>query len=158
MYAQRSIGRRTPSASPAAYSASSETLASMAPDASEHLCIAARGQHVERWTSPRKSFPEGRVGYLEWRNELKGVHARRVGEIMQTAGYGADEIARVGALIRKERLKSDADAQMLEDVACIVFLRHYLGDFMGKTEPEKLANAAPPVPNDVSSLPSAFRR
>src|SRR5262249_1392566 len=42
----------------------SATLARMAPHASEHLRIAARGQHIERWTSPRASYPAGRVGYL----------------------------------------------------------------------------------------------
>lgn len=130
----------------------SETLARMAPEASEHIRIAARGQHVERWTSPRKSFPEGRIGYLQWRNELKGFHARRVGEIMAAAGYADDDIARVGALVRKERLKTDAEAQMLEDVACIVFLQHYLGDFMRKTDEEKLAVILAKTWNKMSAL------
>src|SRR5262245_1526077 len=59
----------------------SDTLARMAPDASVHLRIAARGQHIERWVSPRVSYPEGRVGYLAWRRDLKDFHARRLGEI-----------------------------------------------------------------------------
>jgi hypothetical protein len=130
----------------------SEALARMAPDASEHLRIAVRGQHIERWTSPRKSFPEGRVGYLRWRNELKEFHARRLGEIMAGAGYGADAIARVGALLRKERLKSDPEAQMLEDVACVVFLQHYLGDFMRKTDESKLAGILAKTWNKMSAL------
>jgi hypothetical protein len=117
----------------------SETLARIAPAASGHLRIAARGQHIERWTSPRTSYPQGRVGYLKWRKDLQNFHARRLGEIMTAAGYDADDIERVGALVRKERLKSDAEAQMMEDVVCIVFLEHYLGDFMGKTDPDKLA-------------------
>jgi Domain of unknown function (DUF4202) len=114
------------------------TLARIAPDASEHLRIAARGQHIERWTSPRKSYPEGRVGYLSWRNELKEFHARRLGEIM-VSEYGGDDIARVRSLVRKERLKSDREAQLLEDVACLVFLEHYLSEFSRKTDQEKLA-------------------
>ena len=110
----------------------SETLARMAPHASEHLRIAARGQHIERWTSPRASYPTGRVGYLKWRKDLQGFHARRIGEIMTAAGYDAGDVERVGALIRKERLKSDAEAQMIEDVACVVFLEHYLADFLAR--------------------------
>jgi len=117
----------------------SETLTRMAPDASEQLRIAVRGQHIERWTSPRNSYPAGRAGYLKWRNDLKEFHARRLGEIMAAAGYGPHEIARVGALVRKERLRSDPEVQMLEDVVCVVFLEHYLGDFMGKTDEAKLA-------------------
>src|SRR5947209_12053907 len=58
------------------------TLARMAPAASEPLRIAARGQHIERWRSPRKSYPDGRAGYLKWRKDLKDVHAQRLGENM----------------------------------------------------------------------------
>jgi Domain of unknown function (DUF4202) len=118
----------------------SETLARMAPHASEHLRIAARGQHIERWTSPRAGYAAGRVGYLKWRKDLQRFHAQRIGDIMVAAGYDAGDIERVGALIRKERLKSDADAQMIEDVACVVFLEHYLADFLAKTDQDKLAD------------------
>ena len=117
----------------------SETLDRLAPDASQHARIAARGFHVERWTIPRKSFPEGRAGYLNWRNTLKAFHANRIAGIMTVAGYDAGDIARVGALVRKERLKRDAEAQLLEDVACVVFLQHYLEDFRLKTDEDKLA-------------------
>src|SRR6476659_6405025 len=100
---------------------------------------AHRGQHIERWTSPREAYVEGRVGYLKWRKDLQDFHARRLSEIMAAAGYGEEDIGRVGALVRKERLKSDAEAQTLEDVACLVFLAHYIDDFMTKTDPDKLA-------------------
>jgi hypothetical protein len=129
----------------------SERLARIAPAASEHLRIAVRGQHIERWTSPRKSYPDGRGGYLRWRKDLQIFHAKRVGEIMAASGYGADEIARVGALIRKERLKSDAEAQTIEDVACLVFLEHYLDDFMRKTDRDKLAGILAKTWNKMSA-------
>ena len=74
----------------------SETLARFAPQASEALRIAARGQHIERWTIPRASYPEGRIAYLTWRKDLQKHHAARCGAIMAAEGYGADEIARVG--------------------------------------------------------------
>jgi hypothetical protein len=130
----------------------SETLARLAPHASEHLRIAARGQHIERWTSPRASYPAGRVGYLKWRKDLQGFHARRIGDIMIAAGYDAGDVERVGALVRKERLKSNPDAQMIEDVACIVFLEHYLGDFLAKTDEEKLAGILAKTWNKMSPL------
>jgi hypothetical protein len=130
----------------------SETLARLAPDASVHLRIAARGQHIERWTSPRKSYPDGRAGYLKWRKDLKDYHAHRVGEIMAVAGYGADDVARVGSLIRKERLKLDAETQMLEDVVCVVFLEHYIEAFMAKTDHEKLPDILAKTWNKMSPL------
>jgi Domain of unknown function (DUF4202) len=116
----------------------SATLARMAPDASEALRIAARGQHIERWRFPRKSYPEGRAGYLKWRQDAKEMHAQRLGAIMADAGYEPVDIARVGALVRKEKFKLDPEAQLLEDVVCVVFLQHYLSPFMAKTEPAKL--------------------
>jgi hypothetical protein len=130
----------------------SEALARMAPAASVHLKLAVRGQHIERWTGPRKSYPEGRAGYLQWRQDLKTFHAARVGEIMQAAGYGADDIARVGALVRKERLKRDGEAQTLEDVACIVFLEFYVEAFMQKTDDDKLAGILAKTWGKMSAL------
>ena len=59
---------------------------------------------------------------------------------MAAASYPADDIARVGALVRKERLKSDAEAQLLEDVVCLVFLAYYIEGFMAKTNEDKLAD------------------
>jgi Domain of unknown function (DUF4202) len=128
----------------------SATLTRLAPDASEALRIAARGQHIERWTSPRRGYPEGRVGYLRWRKDLQAFHAARLGEIMTAAGYDAAAIGRVGALVRKERLKADAEAQTLEDVACLVFLAHYLGDFLRKTDQDKLAGILAKTWNKMS--------
>ena len=108
------------------------------PDAGEALKIAARCQHIERWTSPRNSYPEGRKGYLAWRQDLKNFHARRAGEIMRSLGYDESLIAHVGDLVRKKRLKQDPESQALEDVACIVFLAHYFADFSALHEDQKI--------------------
>src|SRR3712207_5187038 len=43
----------------------STMLAGLVPNASDALTIAARVQHIERWTSPRTAYPEGRTGYLQ---------------------------------------------------------------------------------------------
>lgn len=116
----------------------SEELDSLHPEASEALRLAARAQHIRRWTVPRASYPMDRTGYLRWRTDLKRKHAEMAAEIMRTSSYADDEIARVGALIRKERLKHDAEAQALEDVACIVFLKHYIDEFAAKHDDDKL--------------------
>jgi hypothetical protein len=116
----------------------SEALAAFAPDASEPLQIAVRGQHIERWLSPRRAYPEGKAGYFAWRNAAKKRHAERLGEIMGTCGYDEPTIARVGALVRKERLRSDGEAQTLEDVACLVFLRYYAATFASKHPADKV--------------------
>jgi len=128
----------------------SDALSWMSPNASELLRIAVRGQHIERWTSPRNGYPAGRAGYLKWRNDLKEFHARRLGEIMVAVGYGPLEAARVGSLVRKERMRSDPEAQMLEDVVCVVFLKHYLADFMRKTDEARLARILAQTWNKMS--------
>src|SRR5271163_3559492 len=116
----------------------SEALAAFAPGASEALQIAVRGQHLERWLTPRRDYPDGKAGYIAWRNAAKRRHAERVAEMMASCGYDEGRIARAGALVRKEQLRRDAEAQSLEDVACLVFLRHYAANFAAKHPDEKV--------------------
>ena len=116
----------------------SETLDAFRPDAPEPLRVAARAQHIERWTVPRSSYPEGRIAYLTWRKDLQRLHARRAGEIMAECGYSQDEIARAQSLLKKERLKQDPDAQTLEDVICLVFLTHEAEAFIAKHDDDKV--------------------
>jgi hypothetical protein len=108
------------------------------PGAPEALKIAARAQHIERWTIPRSSYPEGRIAYLTWRKELQKHHANRAGEIMAECGYGPGDIERTASLLKKERLKQDPDAQTLEDVICLVFLEFEAADFIAKHDDGKV--------------------
>jgi hypothetical protein len=116
----------------------SAELARLFPNASDCLRIAARGQHIERWTSPRASYPEGKEGYLAWRRDLAAFHATRVGQIMADQGYGAAEVEQVGKMLRKEGIKRDAEVQALEDVICFTFLRWYFQPFASARTPESL--------------------
>lgn len=116
----------------------SETLAAFAPAASPHLRIAARGHHIERWTSPRDAYPAGRAGYLRWREDLKRFHAQRVAGIMAAQGWPEADRERVAALIRKEGIKRDAEAQTLEDVICLVFIAHEFPAFAAKHPADKV--------------------
>ena len=113
-------------------------LARVYPQASEALRLAARAQHIRRWEVPRATYPMDRPGYLRWRKELGRRHAEWAGEILIDCGYSAGEVARVGALLRKENLRGDAETQALEDVAALVFLQHYAEDFAVKHPPEKV--------------------
>ena len=113
-------------------------LEKLAPEASDALRIAARAQHIERWTMPRAEFPDGREGYLRWRTTLAKFHAERTAGILAEAGYEADVIDRVKGLLRKHRLKTDAEVQTLEDVACLVFLESYFADFAKRHDEAKV--------------------
>ena len=113
-------------------------LETLAPEASEALRIAARAQHIERWTIPRAEFPDGREGYFRWRTTLAKFHAERTAGIIAEAGYETDVIDRVKALLRKHRLKTDPEVQTLEDVACLVFLENYFADFSKQHDEAKV--------------------
>ena len=116
----------------------SHILKAFKPDASEFLTIAARGQHIERWKSPRGDYPDGRTGYKKWRAELSLMHANRVADLMKANGYDENEATRVKYLIQKRQLKTNEETQALEDVVCIVFLTYYLEAFAKKHSEHKL--------------------
>jgi hypothetical protein len=103
-----------------------------APDASEAVQLAVRCQHICRWKSPRNAYPMDGAGYKQWRTDLYKFHGDTAGAIMREAGYDDVMIARVQALLRKEKLKANAETQLLEDVVDLVFLQHYLADFVKK--------------------------
>ena len=113
------------------------TLVKFDPGASELLRIAARGQHIRRWSIPRKSYSMDRKGYLEWRTRLKLMHADLIKTIMAEQGYSQAEAQIVGDLVQKKRLKQDPEAQALEDVVCLVFLQYYFEDFIQQHKDEE---------------------
>ena len=106
--------------------------------ASEALRIAARGQHVRRWTIPRDRYPMNRQGYLRWRETLKAFHAQTVGELMREVGYSAESIQRVQRIMGKRHLEDDAETQTLEDALCLVFLETQFAELKQKTPDEKM--------------------
>ena len=115
-----------------------EWLLKVAPDASEVLQLAARSQHICRWTIARGSYSMDRQGYLRWRTDLKNFHAEKAAEIMEECGYDAQTIERVQSLIKKQRMKTDPESQTLEDVVCLVFLDFYFGEFAKKHDEQKV--------------------
>ncbi|MFM2070754.1 MAG: hypothetical protein RLZZ623_1017 [Actinomycetota bacterium] len=98
------------------------------PDADELVLIAARAHHLRRWEVARSTYPEGRTGYLAWKRDQRHRHATDVAQLMEAAHYPPEEIERVQALVRRDRLASDPDAQLVEDAACLVFIETQLAD------------------------------
>ena len=116
----------------------SKVLQSFSPDHSKEIAIAARGQHIERWKSPRSNYPDGRAGYKKWRSQLYLFHAARTAELMAEVGIDEASIDRVKFLIQKRQLRRDPETQLLEDVICLVFLQYYFEDFAKKHDEAKL--------------------
>lgn len=111
------------------------------PEASEPLRLAARCQHLCRWTIPRASYPMDRPGYLRWRSNLKHFHARKSGEILRKVGYAKEIITRVQELNLKKNFPGDPESRVLEDALCLVFLQHQFADLAARTAEDKVINA-----------------
>jgi Domain of unknown function (DUF4202) len=110
----------------------SAMLARFAPEAPESVQLAVRAQHIQRWKTPRASYPMDRQGYLQWRTGLYKFHAETAGRIMRETGYDAETIERVQAAVGKKGIKVNAETQLLEDVTDLVFLEHYLAGFAAR--------------------------
>jgi hypothetical protein len=104
-------------------------LARFMPEAPLLLRLAARCQHLERWSMPRASLPEGKAGYLTWRRSLYTKQAERARALLLEAGVSATEAGEVATWVSKTGLKTNAGTQALEDAACLVFLENEIGAF-----------------------------
>ena len=107
-------------------------------EASESLLLAARSQHICRWKIPRNDYPMDRPGYLKWRSDLKRYHATTTAGILDDAGYDEATIERVRSINLKRDLRTNPDAQTMEDALCLVFLEVQFSDFRLKTSEEKI--------------------
>ncbi len=113
----------------------------LCPGASEELRLAARCQHLCRWEIPRASHPMTRAGYLQWRADLKKLHAQKAGEILREAGYDEATARHVQDLNLKKNFPNDSEARVLEDALCLVFLEFQLAGLAAKTADDKIINA-----------------
>lgn len=101
----------------------------LVPGAPPLLRLAARCQHLERWSVPRASFPEGKIGYLNWRKGLYVKQAARARELLVDAGVAPPEADEVATWVSKTGLKTNPGTQALEDAAVLVFLENEIGAF-----------------------------
>jgi Domain of unknown function (DUF4202) len=104
-------------------------LLRLAPNAPDLLRLAARCQHLERWRVPRNSYPADSAGYLTWRKGLYGRQAERARELLREAGVEPREAEDAATWVSKTGLKTNANTQLLEDSACLVFLESEITGF-----------------------------
>lgn len=109
-----------------------EELRVFKPNASETELLAARCQHLNRWDIPRANYPDGRKGYHNWRTYLYNYQAQKATEIMALVGYDEKSMDEVKAMVSKVHIKLNEQTQLIEDVACIVFLKYYIQAFVDK--------------------------
>ena len=73
-----------------------------------------------------------RKGYHQWRTGLYKFHAETVADLLLTAGYENEFITRVKLAVGKKSLRTNPDTSLVEDVAGLVFIEHYMQDFVEK--------------------------
>jgi hypothetical protein len=108
------------------------------PNPPDTLRLAIRAQHLRRWEVPRNSYAMNKQGYYGWRTYLKKRQADVARQMCLESGYSTEDAERVAALIRKENLKKDEETQVLEDVACLVFLDEQFVEFEKLHDEEKI--------------------
>lgn len=99
------------------------------PGADPVLRLAARCQHLERWSVPRGSFPLGKTGYLAWRRSLYEKQADRARRILVEAGLPQEDAEDAATWVAKKGLKTNPGTQALEDAAVLVFLESEIASF-----------------------------
>ena len=110
----------------------SDMLQRFAPDTDDAMKLAIQAQHIQRWKSPRSDYPMDRKGYHQWRTALYTFHAETLAALMEKAGYAEDSLERVKQAVGKKALKKNPDTQLLENIAALVFIEHYMLEFAGK--------------------------
>jgi len=126
-------------------------VAKLVPGASPLLRLAARCQHLERWSVPRTTFPDGKPGYLAWRRSLYVKQAGRAGELLVQAGVAVAEADEAATWVAKTGLKTNPGTQALEDAACLVFLENEIADFAAQ-------HAAYPAEKFVDIIRKTWRK
>ncbi len=110
----------------------SDMLQRYTPDADDAMKLAIHAQHIQRWKSPRSNYPMNRKGYHQWRSGLYTFHAETVASLLVKAGYDNEFIERVKQAVGKKSLKHNPDTQLVEDIAGLVFIEHYMQAFADK--------------------------
>lgn len=109
-------------------------VARLVPDASPLLLLAARCQHLERWTVPRDAYPMDRDGYNRWRRTLYAKQSERARDLLLQAGVSEREADEVATWVSKTGLRRNPGTQALEDAACLVFLENEIESFAADHE------------------------
>lgn len=107
----------------------SNMLERFAPDVDEVMKLAISAQHIQRWKSPRDAYSMDKKGYYQWRTQLYQFHADTVCALMKQAGYADEQLERVNQAVAKKSLKTNADTQLVEDIAALVFIEYYMQAF-----------------------------
>lgn len=108
------------------------------PMATQELELAALAHHIKRWEIKRTVFAMDKQGYFQWRRQVAKHQLAITSDALAKVGLSDEDRDEVLKVLRKENLKTHPLAQVIEDVACLVFIQYYLEPFAEPHETPKV--------------------
>ena len=112
-------------------------LQKVQPNASLELQMAAQCQHISRWSIPRATFSMDKKGYYQWRAAIMEHQLNVTTNTLKQANIADEAIAVVIDALKNKADKTNINASIIEDTACLTFIKWYLVPFAGQFDPEK---------------------
>ena len=112
-------------------------LEKVQPNASFELKLAAQCQHISRWSIPRATFSMDKKGYYQWRAAIMEHQLNVSTHRLQQADVEEDAISIIVDALKNKADKTNLNASIIEDTACLTFIKWYLVPFAGQFDPEK---------------------
>lgn len=115
-----------------------QILETVFPGSDNLLKISAQCQHLKRWMIVRTDFPMDRQGYHKWRRVVMNYQLDETGKLLYAYSVSETDINKILDSLKNQGAKGNSDSQVIEDTACLVFLKWYLKPFADKHEPDKV--------------------
>ncbi len=112
-------------------------LQKVQPNASLELQMAAHCQHISRWSIPRTTFSMDKKGYYQWRAAIMEHQLSVTSSVLKQAEINEQSIEIVVDTLKNKADKTNINASIIEDTACLTFIKWYLVPFAGQFDPEK---------------------
>jgi len=117
-----------------------EQLKKYYPQANQLLEISALAHHLKRWEIARSIYPMDKQGYFQWRRHVAKHQLAILTEVLDKEGIANEEQETIISVLKKENIKKLEESQVIEDVACMVFVQHYLEPFAAPHDKQKVVD------------------
>lgn len=112
-------------------------LKKVQPNASLELQLAAQCQHISRWSIPRATFSMDKKGYYQWRAAVMEHQLSVTTSVLKQVEINEQSIEIIVDALKNKADKSNINASIIEDTACLAFIKWYLVSFAEQFDPEK---------------------
>jgi hypothetical protein len=92
---------------------------------------------MSRWSIPRTTLPMDKKGYYQWRAAVMEYQLKVTSAVLQDSVIDNESIAVVVDALKNKADKTNINASIIEDTACLTFIKWYLVSFAGQFDAEK---------------------